>query len=166
MPGFYGVGLLSMFIDKDARRLGDFAAGTIVIREGDQTRLHDVRVNQPAPASSPYATSATGVGQAEAPYSPYVSGGRPQVETPRRPDPLSGISLREVTYEDYALMRELVARVRRGELPSDRAHELATRMAFGVADRMGQNFVEWQARGWQPLVFLQSVLDAKDIRGE
>jgi uncharacterized RDD family membrane protein YckC len=155
MPGFYGVGLLSMFIDKNARRLGDFAAGTIVIREGEQTRLHDVRVSQPA--------------QAQLSYSPYATGSPVQnfqPEAPRRPDPLEGISIREVTYEDYALMRELVARARRGELPGARAHELATRMAYGVAGRMGQNFAEWQARGWQPLVFLQSVLDAKDIRGE
>ncbi|MEA2576288.1 MAG: hypothetical protein QOH93_3586 [Chloroflexia bacterium] len=165
MPGFYGVGLLSMFIDKNARRLGDFAAGTIVIREGEQTRLHDVRVNQTATTQPAYATTAGTQGA----YSPYVNSApiqNPKSETPTRPDPLSGISIREVTYEDYSLMRELVARARRGELPVDRAQELATRMAYGVADRMGQNFAEWQARGWQPLVFLQSVLDAKDIRGE
>ncbi|MDQ5824301.1 MAG: RDD family protein [Chloroflexota bacterium] len=155
MPGFYGVGLLSMFIDKNARRLGDFAAGTIVIREGEQTRLHHVRVTQPAQTQSSYSPYATG--------SPTQS---LQPEASRRPDPLTGISIREVTYEDYALMRELVARAGRGELPGDRAHELATRMAYGVADRMGQNFAEWQARGWEPLVFLQSVLDANDIRGE
>ncbi|HEX8599138.1 MAG TPA: RDD family protein [Chloroflexia bacterium] len=169
MPGFYGVGLLSMFIDKNARRLGDFAAGTIVIREGEQTRLHDVRVNQAATTRSAYATAGGTAGQPQPAYSPYVTGSPSQSlhsEAPRRPDPLSGISIREVTYEDYALMRELVARARRGELPGDRAHELATRMAHGVAGRMGQNFAEWQARGWQPLVFLQSVLDAKDIRGE
>jgi uncharacterized RDD family membrane protein YckC len=155
MPGFYGVGLLTMFIDKDARRLGDFAAGTIVIREGEQTHLHDVRVTRPAPTT-------------QSPYSPYTTSAirNPQSEIPTRPDPLSGISIRDVTHEDYALMRELTARSRRGELPADRAHELATRMAYGVAGRMGQNFAEWQARGWQPLVFLQSVLDAKDIRGE
>jgi uncharacterized RDD family membrane protein YckC len=152
MPGFYGIGLLTMFIDKDARRLGDFAAGTIVIREGEHTRLHDVRVTRPAqPAYSPYTT-------------PQIQ--NPQSQIQNRPDPLPGISIRDVTHEDYALMRELIARARRGELPADRAHELAMRMAYGVAGRMGQNFAEWQARGWQPLVFLQSVLDAKDIRGE
>ncbi len=164
MPGFYGVGLLTMFIDRNARRLGDFAAGTIVIREGEQTRLRDVRVNQPA-----YAPATPGLARPETPYSTYTSNSQvrnPQPELPNRPDPLPGISIRDVTYEDYALMRELIARARRGELPGDRAHELAARMAYGVASRMGQNFAEWQARGWQPLVFLQSVIDAKDIRGE
>ncbi|HEX8220771.1 MAG TPA: RDD family protein [Chloroflexia bacterium] len=178
MPGFYGVGLLSMFIDKNARRLGDFAAGTIVIREGEQTRLKDVRVNQPAPEQPSYAP-ATGASASYSPYTPYspyatgqlqslpLSGATgPQPQMQNRPDPLPGISIRDVTHQDYALMRELLARSVRGELPSHRTHDLAVRMAYGVAGRMGQNFAEWQARGWQPLVFLQAVLDAKDARGE
>lgn len=168
MPGFYGIGLLTMFIDKNARRLGDFAAGTIVIREGEQTRLHDVRVSQPTPALPAYPAASQGYAQAGTPYSPYTSYSPSATgsEIQNRPDPLPGISIREVTHQDYALMRELIARARRGELPADRADELAARMAYGVAGRMGQNFAEWRARGWQPLVFLQSVLDAKDIRGE
>lgn len=175
MPGFYGIGLLTMFIDKDARRLGDFAAGTIVIREGVQTRLHDVRVNPPTPTQPAYSTPTQPYSQPTTPYSPYtsyspyVTGSQiqnPQSQIQNRPDPLPGISIRGVTHEDYALMREMVARATRSELPGDRAEELATRLAYGVASRMGQNFVEWQARGWKPLTFLQSVLDAKDIRGE
>ncbi|HVF98569.1 MAG TPA: RDD family protein [Chloroflexia bacterium] len=170
MPGFYGVGLLSMFIDKNARRLGDFAAGTIVIREGVQTRLNDVRVNRPAPEQPSYAPAAA----PSTPYSPYTSYSpyatgqirNPKSEIQNRLDPLPGISIRDVTHQDYALMRELLARSGRGELPSHRTQDLAVRMAYGVAGRMGQNFAEWQARGWQPLVFLQAVLDAKDVRGE
>jgi len=33
VPGFYGVGLLSMFLDKRNRRLGDMVAGTVVVHE-------------------------------------------------------------------------------------------------------------------------------------
>jgi len=33
LPSFYSVGLISMFFNKKAKRLGDLAAGTIVIRE-------------------------------------------------------------------------------------------------------------------------------------
>ncbi|HET6312652.1 MAG TPA: RDD family protein, partial [Chloroflexia bacterium] len=173
MPGFYGVGLLSMFIDKNARRLGDFAAGTIVIREGEHTRLHDVRVNRPAPEQPSYAPTVP-ASTPYSPYTPYTSYSpyatgqirNPQSEIQNRPDPLPGISIRDVTHQDYALMRELLARSVRGELPSDRTQDLAVRLAHGVAGRMGQNFAEWQARGWQPLVFLQAVLDAKDVRGE
>jgi hypothetical protein len=37
-------------------------------------------------------------------------------------------------------------------------------MAYGVASRMGHDFRDWQARGWEPLVFLESVLNARDAR--
>jgi uncharacterized RDD family membrane protein YckC len=162
MPGFYGVGLISMFIDKEARRLGDFAAGTIIIREGEQTRLQDVRVSNPPPspynqpAYSPYQTSYTTPDQLSTQHSALST----------RYDPLPGVSLREVTADDYRLMRELVQRVRRGELARDRGYNLASQMAQGVAARMGHDFREWQRRGWDPLVFLESVLTSRDARGE
>src|SRR5437660_7404532 len=34
LPGVYGVGVLTMLMNKRSRRLGDFASGTIVVREG------------------------------------------------------------------------------------------------------------------------------------
>ncbi|MFP4344170.1 MAG: RDD family protein [Anaerolineales bacterium] len=34
LPLYYGVGVVTMFLNDEARRLGDFAAGTIVVREG------------------------------------------------------------------------------------------------------------------------------------
>jgi uncharacterized RDD family membrane protein YckC len=34
LPGMYGVGVLTMLLNKRAKRLGDFASGTIVVREG------------------------------------------------------------------------------------------------------------------------------------
>jgi uncharacterized RDD family membrane protein YckC len=34
LPALYGIGVVVMFIDARARRLGDFAAGTLVVREG------------------------------------------------------------------------------------------------------------------------------------
>ena len=135
MPGFYGIGLITMFIDKEARRLGDFAAGTIVVREGEQTRLRDVRVPEPDPSHTPHSA-------------------------------LPGISLRDVTPDDYRLIREMLARVSRGELSRERGQELAHHLAHGVAARMGHDFGQWQARGWDPLVFLESVLAAREARGE
>ena len=40
MPGIYGVGLVSMMLNKQSRRLGDFVAGTVVVHEKptDQVR--------------------------------------------------------------------------------------------------------------------------------
>jgi uncharacterized RDD family membrane protein YckC len=40
MPGFYGVGVLSVLFSKQSKRLGDFVAGTVVVHE---TALEGVR---------------------------------------------------------------------------------------------------------------------------
>jgi uncharacterized RDD family membrane protein YckC len=36
LPGIYGVGVLTMLSNKRSKRLGDFASGTIVVREGSR----------------------------------------------------------------------------------------------------------------------------------
>jgi len=41
-PGFYGVGLLTMLFNDQSRRLGDFAAGTLVVREATKVTLQQV----------------------------------------------------------------------------------------------------------------------------
>jgi hypothetical protein len=166
LPGFYGIGLVVMFIDKEARRLGDMAAGTIVVREGEQTRLQDVRIQAASSAASRPAVTQPAYGSAA--YSPYAApyaGGLGQEPTPAPVyDPLPGVSLRDVSSADYQLIRELLARWSRGELNHDRANNLARTLAEGVASRMGHDFREWQTRGWEPIAFLQSVLIAKDAR--
>jgi len=43
LPAFYGVGLVSLFATKNTQRLGDLAAGTLVIRERPDVNLHNVR---------------------------------------------------------------------------------------------------------------------------
>jgi uncharacterized RDD family membrane protein YckC len=167
LPGFYGIGLVVMFIDKEARRLGDMAAGTIVVREGEQTRLQDVRIQAASSAASRPVATKPAYGSAA--YSPYAgtpyAGGYGQ-DPPPAPvyDPLPGVSLRDVSSADYQLIRELLARWSRGELNHDRANNLARTLAEGVASRMGHDFREWQTRGWEPIAFLQSVLIAKDAR--
>src|SRR5687768_4743136 len=85
MPGFYGIGLIAMFMDKESRRLGDFAAGTIVIREGEDIGLQNVRV----PESSQPVSSV---------FLPIYGAPDPQarIDTPTRHDPLQGVSLREI----------------------------------------------------------------------
>ncbi len=41
-PGFYAVGLIAMFLNSQSRRLGDLAAGTLVVREGRSVTLEHV----------------------------------------------------------------------------------------------------------------------------
>jgi uncharacterized RDD family membrane protein YckC len=169
LPGFYGVGLTVMFIDKEDRRLGDMAAGTIVVHEPLHTRLYDVRVSdagararvsgvggqtissrQPSPVSAGPLSARHSATRSPMPRNAY--------------DPLPGISLREISPDDYRLAREMVARARRGELSRERSRQLAVQLAQGIASRMGHDFREWQARGWDPVVFLEAVLIARDAR--
>jgi uncharacterized RDD family membrane protein YckC len=41
-PGFYATGLVVMFLNSQSRRLGDLAAGTLVVREGRSVTLEHV----------------------------------------------------------------------------------------------------------------------------
>lgn len=181
LPGFYAIGLITMFINKDACRLGDLAAGTIVVREGELTNLSDIRVpvtsssnpsTQPAYASIPASSTSSAYSSystspyASQPETPYSTGASSYNAPPAAPryDPLPGISLRDVTPDDYRLIREMLARWTRGELSRDRAEDLSYKLAHGVAARMGQDFRQWQGRGWDPITFLQSVLTAREAR--
>lgn len=48
-PFAYGVGLVTMFMNPRAKRLGDFAAGTLVVKMRQQVRLQDLQPVTPAP---------------------------------------------------------------------------------------------------------------------
>jgi uncharacterized RDD family membrane protein YckC len=44
LPAYYGVGAIAVFVNPQTRRLGDLAAGTVVIRETDQrTQIKNLR---------------------------------------------------------------------------------------------------------------------------
>ncbi len=75
-----------------------------------------------------------------------------------------GYSVSQLVGYDYRLIREMLARWTRGELSRDRAEDLSYKLAHGVASRMGQDFRQWQSRGWEPITFLQSVLNAREAR--
>jgi len=51
-PFAYGIGLITMFLNRRAKRLGDFAAGTIVVKMRNQVRLTDITVAPRAPADA------------------------------------------------------------------------------------------------------------------
>ena len=62
LPSFYGVGVVAMFVDERARRLGDMAAGTLVIHDSgavsieEMSPARDSRVgpDQPLPGHSDF----------------------------------------------------------------------------------------------------------------
>lgn len=56
LPGAYGLGLVTMFIDSKARRLGDLAANTLVVRV--QTAVSLESLAKAATASNPVVSAA------------------------------------------------------------------------------------------------------------
>ena len=56
LPGAYGLGLVTMFIDGKARRLGDLAANTLVVRE--QTAVSLESLSQITAPSNPVVSRA------------------------------------------------------------------------------------------------------------
>ena len=64
LPGAYGLGLVTMFIDSKARRLGDLAANTLVVRE--QTAVSLESLSQTATTTNPVTSRAPGKAEMEA----------------------------------------------------------------------------------------------------
>lgn len=52
-PFAYGIGVITMFSNKRAKRLGDFAAATIVVKMRDEVRLAQILPATPAGAPAP-----------------------------------------------------------------------------------------------------------------
>jgi len=58
LPVFYGIGMLTLFINGRGKRLGDFAAGTLVVRDKRRISLYDLASVTPnaTPAPPPVAS--------------------------------------------------------------------------------------------------------------
>jgi uncharacterized RDD family membrane protein YckC len=65
LPLFYAIGIVTMFSNSRAKRLGDFAAGTLVVRDRERISLYDLASTpaaaapEPKPASSIWSTPGT-----------------------------------------------------------------------------------------------------------
>jgi uncharacterized RDD family membrane protein YckC len=57
LPAYYGLGVITMFANAQARRLGDFAAGTVVVKERKEVTLESLR---PAAVTAPPALAHPG----------------------------------------------------------------------------------------------------------
>ncbi|MCB9136204.1 MAG: RDD family protein [Anaerolineales bacterium] len=58
LPAYYGIGVVTMFVNEQSRRLGDLAAGTLVVREsGEPVTLESLaaRATEPQPVYRPIA---------------------------------------------------------------------------------------------------------------
>ena len=109
LPVFYGAGLLVMLINKDWQRLGDLAAGTLVVKTS--------RVNLKLAGASLNASSS------------------PINITPQENLYTSWIQLELVTESDFDMIREYLGR--RPNLTSTRRFELARTLGSPIAKKMG-----------------------------
>jgi uncharacterized RDD family membrane protein YckC len=109
LPVFYAVGMLTLFINGRGKRLGDYAAGTLVVRDRERVSLFDLSsapagtVAAPQPSASIWATpSATSTASA--------------ITTPATGEPLAlDAGLRRLVVA-YAARREALPVARREAL--------------------------------------------------
>ena len=111
-PPFFGavLGSLVMLCNDRAKRIGDFAAGTIVVREGKRQRLGELGRLEPGPAGAATA-GATAAATADAPVMASLSAA------------------------DATLVRDFL--VRRAEMYPDARSALAQRLAEHLSRRYG-----------------------------
>ncbi len=123
LPFFYGVGVVTMFISPQARRLGDYAAGTIVVKEKSPIGIAELKLEYAPPV----------------PSSPELG----EID----PDELNW-DLRAVSEQQVAVSREFLERA--GSLqPSVRARiggEIASRVAQTIGAREPLDAVQFLSR--------------------
>jgi uncharacterized RDD family membrane protein YckC len=109
LPAMYAFGFIAMFLNRQSRRLGDYAAGTLVIRERTAVNLDSLlAAGPPSSAISPEQAAAL---QARFP------------------------AVRRLSASDYDLVRQALARADRGQVDA----ALLERLANVVAARMGES---------------------------
>src|SRR5207245_2719991 len=110
LPAFYAIGIVTMFSNSRAKRLGDFAAGTLVVRDRERISLYDLASTTPLAASQPTPVSSIW-------------------STPSADTPIAGESPAALDRPvDPALRRLVVAyAARRALLPAARREALARR---------------------------------------
>ena len=121
LPFAYGLGLVVMFSNRRARRLGDFAADTLVIRRRETVKLADLARTLPptAPVETAGAAGAAGAG--------LRPGGLTPEQQARFP------MLQRISAEDYRLACDVLARRAQGGVDGP----LLRRVAVALAARSG-----------------------------
>ena len=104
LPATYALGLVTMFFSENARRLGDYAAGTIVIKDKSMLTLEDVTAVTERKASEPHP-----IDEADPLYTRYVN-------------------IRALSSSDYALIDELLKRYNRNRVDFELLNRAANSM--------------------------------------
>lgn len=123
LPATYALGLITMFFSQNARRLGDYAAGTIVIKDRSMLTLADVTA-----ASTPQS-AAHPIDEADPLYTRYIN-------------------IRALNRADYELISELLKRHDRQRVELS----LLTRAAVSMNQKLGLDPNEVSAIGSRKLL--------------
>jgi hypothetical protein len=130
LPALYGIGVVVMFVDRRSRRLGDLAAGTLVVKERRSITLASLT----AGAVAPFPALAPG-------------------EALRQPT-LANIGL--LNDQDYNLVQEFLGR--RSELGREARARLGAQLAGNIQARLGlpqggdaERFLQYVAGEYQLL---------------
>ena len=107
LPAFYAIGIVTMFSNSRAKRLGDFAAGTLVVRDRERISLYDL--SSTAPAAAPQARPVSSIWST--PTTETAAVGEPAAAIDRPVDP----NLRRLVVA-YAARRETLPAYRREAL--------------------------------------------------
>jgi uncharacterized RDD family membrane protein YckC len=130
LPGMYGIGIVSVFLSSEYRRLGDYVAGTLVVKVA-----HPVAARPERPGSdivqTPLSETATDTRYALPPeVMPYIS---------------------SISKEDYRAVRHFLDRKR--ELEPGVSIDLAKRLATPIAQKIGVD----ESLMADPVAFLEAV---------
>lgn len=131
LPFSYAVGVITMFCNAQSRRLGDFAAGTLVVKDQGELSLDALLATVPIAAPTKLRTELPTF-QAEAASDPASDTASAAEDDLARDQDWSGI--RHLSPADYELVQETLARYRSNVL--DRA--LLSRVAAAIATKLGQ----------------------------
>jgi uncharacterized RDD family membrane protein YckC len=136
LPVFYGIGVVVMFVDPRARRLGDLAGGTLVVKERRGVTLESLAT--PSVVAPPPA--------------------RPGDPAPQPTLPNAQL----LTDQDYTLVQEFLRR--RTELGRDARMRLGVQLASGLQARLGlpqggdaERFLQYIASEYQLLKHQQQL---------
>ncbi len=111
LPTAYGIGLITMFTNAQARRLGDFAADTLVVRERSHVHLG-------------------ALGRESVSRPSFAAGEQPNADVKPPNDEFP--ALRRMSASDFELMHDTLVRAEQGML----APELLRRVAVVMAARV------------------------------
>lgn len=117
LPMLYAVGMLTMFIDRRTRRLGDLAAGTLVVKEQQAVSLESLAARAGIASSSAAPAAVAPASESAAP-----------------PDPSLLPNLHLITTEEYDMVQEFLRR--RNELSHQSRTQIGTRLATQISERL------------------------------